>query len=420
MLRQTIKRRQHVRRIIHVCLVAFASVVAWALGHQVGFVNSVLPGSSPRDGRRLVRRSLTGLTEAVCREAGVPEEKARGVAELAATVKCDGSCREPFCDPLTLLRFFNARGGNVDRASEMYDDAVRWRAGYPMNDIMKLDGEGEGCLYDSDGSRLWTDSDDWPGPAAYNNATLQELRRHVAFTRHCQSTPSGEPVFVWRLRTDDYDSFEKNQLEDALLESYIRHIEDALQVMRSESLKRNRLVRGRFVIDVGGLSLESARFMPALRRCTDLGNSYYPEVTESVTMINAPAAAAFLWKIICTFLPMALQRKVEILGTRWEDRVAERIELPGANWTAIVEGEEPSAGPIDRAGASAEATAAATSDTQKTMSVEADPVADATPPAQKSTEEMPRHGCDPASSSPRPGFWRRLLAMPRACFLRMR
>lgn len=52
--------------------------------------------------------------------AGVPEDMAMAVCQLAARLAITGNSTLPLSDPLTLLRFVNSRGGDLLQAEEMY------------------------------------------------------------------------------------------------------------------------------------------------------------------------------------------------------------------------------------------------------------------------------------------------------------
>lgn len=254
------------------------------------------------------------ITAAVVAEAGVPVEVVDDVLALAEATAADGP--EPISDPLTLLRHYNGRGKHVGNAVAAYVKTLEWRANISLQRIMASHGEGES--YTEDGRRTG-DPRSWSWRRKPGLDITKRVAKHVSFARLPKAaSAAGEPIFLWRFCANDFDDFAGHGLQDALIDSYVAHIEDAFQALRSQSIQARHLVRGRFIIDIKGSSLDAVRYLPSLKRATAIGQKYYPEVVNSVTVVRAPAFAAFLYRLIQLILPRKFQQKMCILGDSFE------------------------------------------------------------------------------------------------------
>lgn len=266
----------------------------------------------PTEGR--LSSASGGITAASVAEAGVPAELAEEVLALAVAIAADGT--EPLSDPLTLLRYYNGRSKNVDKAAASYFKTLDWRANISLQQIMASHGQGES--YAADGRRIG-DPASWSWRRRPSLGITKHVARHVAFARlPSTASTAGEPVFLWRFHANDFDDFSSRGLQDALIDSYVAHIEDAFQAMRSQSILERHLVRGRFIIDIQGSSWDAVRYLPSLKRAIAIGQKYYPEVVASVTVVRAPGFAPVLYKLIQLILPRRFQQKMCILGNRFE------------------------------------------------------------------------------------------------------
>lgn len=278
--------------------------------------------------------SLTAppLTPSKAAEAGIPDQLADRIVILAAAVGANSS--EPISDPLTLLRFYNACN-DVDEAAAKYRRALRWRANCSISEIMSAYGRGE--EYTQAGGRV-ADATCWAWERCPNSSTAQLAARHVAFARLGAESSAGEPVLLWRIRANDHDSFARDGLHDVVVRSYIAHVEDTFQLLRALSLQRKCIVRARFVIDVQGCGLRSLSYLPTLREATTIGQLYFPDITASVTIVRAPAVAAYMYKLVQIFLPTSMQRKIRILGDDFEQGLVSHAGVEMSSMPAFLGG----------------------------------------------------------------------------------
>jgi len=249
--------------------------------------------------------------------AGVPSHATSGVAALARAVRAQGI--EPLADPLTLLRFYNARRGDVEAAAMMYMDTMSWRASYSIRDVMSAYGRGSfGSEYDRSGCRA-TNATEWTWRRDPSTPEAKVATKYAFFSRLQSRTKNGAPILVWRVGDADYAGFIREDLVEEMTRAFVAHLEDALQSGRAASLQAKTLVRAVLVVDCAGFSFSNVQYLPVLRRIIQLGSSYFPEVTASVTVVRAPWAAAKLFTMVRPWLTQTMQDKICILGDRFED-----------------------------------------------------------------------------------------------------
>jgi len=125
----------------------------------------------------------------------------------------------------------------------------------------------------------------------------------------------GAPVLLWRLGAFDLAGVAREGLEDVLTMRQVAHLEDALQAARALSCARRELVRCRIVLDLRGISLlATLPRIGVIRGISAVGKSYFPEVTASVTLVNAPFGFETLWRAVAFFLNDRMRAKVRIVG----------------------------------------------------------------------------------------------------------
>ncbi|CAE8603214.1 unnamed protein product, partial [Polarella glacialis] len=285
-------------------------------GQQAGRTS---PGAPESRSGRSSKGCSTGsrccsLTAEQVADAGVPSDSAEAVAQLAEAVGAQG--QEPLSDPLTLLRFYNARGKDVKEAAAMYQQAIEWRRSYSIREVMAEHGLGED--YQEDGVRATTTASwRWQSEPRSPGAKLAYL--YGFFGRLDAPSEGGAPVLVWRAGAADYAGLVREGLVPALTRAFVAHLEDALQSSRAASLREGQLLRARLIVDSSGLGIGCVRFLPILREILTLGKFYFPEVTASVTVVRAPWVAAKLYAALRPRLTPLMQEKIFILGEDFQE-----------------------------------------------------------------------------------------------------
>jgi hypothetical protein len=216
-------------------------------------------------------------------------------------------------DDLTLFRFMEARPAGLSAALGMFRDAMAWRS------------TDNRCV-----NRAFTAHH----PMAPDGLLVAAGRKHfyagfVGFDRN------SEPIFGERLGKVDLPGLarEGEPLQQLLMDAYIAYLETAFRMVRAASCATGTLVKSTFVVDATGFSLSMLRHVGLIKAFAAIGPPYYPEVTHSVIIVNAPRFASAAWAIIGPLMPKATREKVSVHSVSTSAAVlAQRFdltELPG-------------------------------------------------------------------------------------------
>jgi len=261
-------------------------------------------------------------TEYACTASGVPLSDIPTITSLCTHLSLSPS-NEPMCDPLTLLRFTRAREGDVGKAGEMWTGTVEWRKECGLKG--RMGKYGKGCEYDGDGSRVG-DECVWKWRYDKRQSDDATLVHSIGFFgRLSENTAGGEPVAVWRIGKCDLKSMKTHQ--EKIVEAFSTHMEDLMQAGRAESFKQKKMVRTRLIIDLEGIGIGAIPYLSVIRAILGLGKQYFPEVTASATLINAPWVFSKIWGLVKPMLTTVMQAKVCILGREWEEGLREHSGL---------------------------------------------------------------------------------------------
>ena len=260
--------------------------------------------------------------------AGVPVEEAPKVAELAEVVAKDVESygAAALGEPLMLLRFLRARQGDVAAAAKMWRETHAWRGAHipvALGEIGEFREAGDGPLDGAPAGReprwSWSMFQD-PARCATPRGALA-LKHGQAIRLLAPTARDGSPVLLWRMGGLDLPGCAREDLIDTLSLRQVAHLEDAIQFARAQSNRERRLVRCRVVIDLKGIAI--LRTIPhistGLKPTMKLGTAFFPEITASVTIVNAPFAFETLWKLISIFLNDCIRAKVRIVGSNFAD-----------------------------------------------------------------------------------------------------
>lgn len=257
--------------------------------------------------------------------AGVPADQAVDIASLAEVVNAVGI--EPCCDPLTLLRFYIAREGNVANAASMYRTFMEWRFDYGIGLVMNLHGRGEhyddiiSPTREKDLVWRWERSDQvsWEAVVTQQYAFFGKLRK--------PNPVDAAPILVWRAGIADIAALKRENLTDGLQRALLAHLEDAFQTLRAVSAQQQRLIHMHVIIDVEGLGLTFLRHIMNLQPIFDIGFTHLPEMVKTVTLLRAPRLFTQFWRLLQAIVPPATLRKFRVLGADFEEGLKEHTGL---------------------------------------------------------------------------------------------
>merc|ERR1711938_81780 len=264
----------------------------------------------------------TGVLLALQRD-GVPAEDAPKVKELqtllAADIEKYGDAA--LADATTLLRFLRAREHDVAAAATMWRAAHAWREHHVRTALAECGADDAGS---TEGWRWRQHVDAGAAPTPRGRLALA----HGMGLRLDAAAADGSPVLYWALGELDVAGVAREDLADCLLMRQVAHLEDALQASRAISRAEKRLVRCRLIIDLRGLRvLALLRRLGVVKRITAIGKTYFPEVTASATLINAPAGVETLWRGVSVFLNAAMRAKVRIVGRDYREALTDHAKI---------------------------------------------------------------------------------------------
>ena len=279
-------------------------------------------------------------------DAGVPESHAAGVGALAVELAPDiehgegavGAQAKGLSDPLTLLRFLNARDGDLEQAAAMFRDTAKWRA-ETIDGVLAEFGQFVDTAEGDADADAWT----WRAAPSTRRATLGLAHGFASVldapAPECELQPAGAAVAVWRISAADWNGIAREELDEAVKRGFIAHLECLLQRGRRASVRHGRLVRARLIIDVDGVGIGLLRHIGLLKQVTSMGKAYFPEVSASASVVNAPWLFTKIWAVVKPLLTPVQQRKVMILGRDFDEGLLEHAGLPRAALPAALGGE---------------------------------------------------------------------------------
>lgn len=281
-----------------------------ALGKLVGRANN--NANEQVDAISATAACTFGVDDIV--RAGVPAEAAHIVATFADRIEARGP--EPLSDPTTLWRFLCAREGDLDAAVAMYKETLAWRTALSIRAVMEAHGIGEKYL--DDGSRSAPDGTQWMWSRRKDTLEAACIQKFGFFGRLDACAPDGGPIAIWRAGAADLPGYRRENFLPVLSRAFVAHLEDMLQCGRAVSRRSGRLVRGRLIVDAHGLGFGTLSQVGFMKSLMELGKTYFPEVTASITVVRAPRAFAAIYNAMQPFLTPAMRKKVCILGDRFE------------------------------------------------------------------------------------------------------
>lgn len=106
------------------------------------------------------------------------------------------------------------------------------------------------------------------------------------------------------------------------------YLEETFHAVREASLRSGSFVRCCVVSDAKGLGLAHVKNSKLMREVVTLGQTYYPELVQSVLVVRAPASMFALWKYgVSWILPTSSKQKISIVGNHFDIELEKVIDL---------------------------------------------------------------------------------------------
>lgn len=174
----------------------------------------------------------------------------------------------------TLLRFLRARDFNVEKAANMLQESLRWRADNGVDTILS----------------------DYKMPAV--------VTKHFPGGWH-HGDMDGRPIYILRLGHMDVKGLLKAIGEDGLLKLTLHICEEGLTLIDAASKSHDRpVVSWSLLVDLDGLSMRHLwrPGVKALLRIIETVEKNYPETLGRVFVVRAPRVFPIAWTIVSAFI----------------------------------------------------------------------------------------------------------------------
>ena len=118
-------------------------------------------------------------------------------------------------------------------------------------------------------------------------------------------------IQVVRLGSIPIADLVKRNLQAEFLHHFVRVPERNLRALQAMPGPK-KLVHS--VLDLSGIGRQHLRHIGAIKKFMGVLPSIIPDVTQTVSIINAPRVFSMIWKMVSPIVPSATKRKVNILG----------------------------------------------------------------------------------------------------------
>eukprot|EP00908_Phaeocystis_cordata_P006539 Transcript_1716.p1 GENE.Transcript_1716~~Transcript_1716.p1 ORF type:complete len:326 (-),score=72.68 Transcript_1716:1379-2245(-) len=229
--------------------------------------------------------------------------QAEGVAALAARLKDDGVVFTPPPGETTedtLLRFLNARQGNVGKAAAFLRDDAAWRATEAIDELREQDAASVlGC----------------------DPAVLQRTLP-VSYGAGCDR--KGHPLVFKHFGA-------QCRLKSLLEHTSVQHLTRYnawLNEQLTLCLRDAGASRWTIVIDALGwhVGLFDTTALRVLKHMSEIDANHYPERLASMIIINAPPMLAGAWRVIRTWLDEATRAKIDFVSAGAPEQARRRLD----------------------------------------------------------------------------------------------
>lgn len=225
-----------------------------------------------------------------------------------ALAKLKVSTRPEVTGDVRLLKFLMGWEWDLGEAAKAYIAMMKWREENGCDAVLeRIIGEGITCdtLPHSD-----------------------EVAKYLAARCHHGYDKLGNTIHLEYTGLLDVHGIVEDVPREHLLEWHKYHMEAKMLLHQRGAVERQYLVRTTNIRDLTGLGMGHL-WKPALdlfKRVLGESQNYYPEMLDSVFIVNAPWAFTVAWKLIRGWLHPRTQAKINVLGSDFQSVLLERID----------------------------------------------------------------------------------------------
>jgi len=251
-----------------------------------------------------------------------------------------------FVHPYTLIRFLRARNGDLAKASQMFEESMRWRTQENIDERVAQ----------------------WNLEVQQNVTPRAQLVTKFWFMAPMGKDSRGVSVLVSRVGRADPGGLERECGWEAFLLQHVSVAEYQVEEARRRTLETGKLVLAFVAIyDMAGGSVPkwTARAWSSVdpfRRLAPILDSHYPERLARAFIVNVPWVFKTFWSIFTPIIPKATLEKISLYRTAWltdmttgphcwlsHDQIPHDLLLDGAAIPSHVEAKvTPSGGIVTR------------------------------------------------------------------------
>lgn len=203
-----------------------------------------------------------------------------------------------------LLRFLRARGFDLNKASLMLDNYLKWRISFHVKEICEI----------------------------VRFPWITQLRAAYPHGYHGVDK-IGRPIYIERIGKADIVSVLKLASLSRLLAYWVQQYEYVQRVIlpACSIAAGRRIEQGISIIDLRGLGFShcGSQSRHVMREIAKLSQDYFPEMLGAMVVVNAPSVFGPVWSFAKTLLDERTVAKITLLTSRsmhWREYLAQLVD----------------------------------------------------------------------------------------------
>ncbi|CAG9332436.1 unnamed protein product [Blepharisma stoltei] len=200
-------------------------------------------------------------------------------------------------DDHTLGRFLRARKFNFDKAMEMFQNYLKWREEFQVDQIM-----------------------------SYEFPELEQVKTCYPHGFH-KTDSHGRPIYIERIGALDLKRLFEITTEDRMLRYFVKSYETMLSITipACAVAAGHPVEQSLTILDLGGSSMKlmSKKVYKFVQMASKIGQDYYPEMLGRMFIVNTPTLFSMAWKVIRPWLDERTQQKISTEGSKFQKKLLE-------------------------------------------------------------------------------------------------